>query len=91
MKRIVQPEGELFGKRLNELRTRRGWTQGELGQKAHLTVAYISNLENGFSVPSLTTILRLAVALECKATALVSVFDRNDLSHVLTRPISGLK
>jgi hypothetical protein len=30
-------------------------------------------------VPSLTTLVRLAVALECKVPDLVSIFNKNDL------------
>ena len=76
MKRIVQPEGEIFGRRLRELRNKKGLTQEELGRAAGLTSVYISNLENGFAVPSLTTILQLAGALRCKVVSLVSVFDK---------------
>jgi len=63
MTRIRQPEGEVFGKRLRELRQKSGVTQHDLAQAAGLTDAYVSNMENGFAVPSLTTVLRLAVAL----------------------------
>jgi transcriptional regulator with XRE-family HTH domain len=76
MTRIRQPEGEVFGQRLRELRQKDGLTQHDLAQAAGLTDAYVSNMENGFAVPSLTTVLRLAVALGCKVTDLVSVFDK---------------
>lgn len=78
MTRVRQPEGEVFGERLRELRRKYRVTQHELAQAAGLTDAYVSNLENGFAVPSLTTVLRLAVALDCKVTELVSIFDRVD-------------
>jgi len=42
-------------------------------------------MENGFAVPSLTTVLRIAVALDCKVTALVSVFDKADLPSMLPK------
>ena len=44
-----------------------------------------SNMENGFAVPSLTTVLRLAVALGCKVTALTSIFDKVDLPPILPK------
>jgi transcriptional regulator with XRE-family HTH domain len=86
MTRIRQPEGEVFGKRLRELRQKSGVTQHDLAQAAGLTDAYVSNMENGFAVPSLTTVLRLAVALGCKVTELVAVFDKlRDLPSLLPK------
>jgi transcriptional regulator with XRE-family HTH domain len=85
MTRIRQPEGEVFGQRLRELRQKSRITQRDLAVASGLTEAYISNMENGFAVPSLTTVLRLAVALDCKVTALTSVFDRVDLPAILPK------
>ena len=81
----VQAEGEVFGRRLRELRQKYGVTQQQLSIATGLTEGYISNMERGLKVPSLTTILRLAVALECKVTELVSIFDKTDLASILSR------
>jgi transcriptional regulator with XRE-family HTH domain len=83
MTRVRQPEGEVFGRRLRELREKYGFTQHALALASGLTDAYISNMENGFAVPSLTTVLRIAVALGCKVTALVAIFDKTDLPSIL--------
>ena len=85
MTRSRQPEGEVFGRRLREMREKYGVTQHELAVASGLTDAYISNMENGFSVPSLTTVLRIAVALDCKVTTLVSIFDKTDLPSILPK------
>jgi transcriptional regulator with XRE-family HTH domain len=85
MTRVRQPEGEVFGQRLRELRQKSGVTQRDLAVRSGLTEAYISNMENGVAVPSLTTVLRLAVALDCKVTALTSVFDKVDLPSILPK------
>jgi transcriptional regulator with XRE-family HTH domain len=79
----TQPEAEVFGGRLRELRQKRRFTQGDVAHRSGLTVPYISEMERGFKVPSLTTILRLAIALECKATDLVGVFDETDLPSIV--------
>jgi hypothetical protein len=42
-------------------------------------------MERGQKVPSLTTILRLAVALGCKVPELVSIFDKTDLPPILPK------
>jgi transcriptional regulator with XRE-family HTH domain len=81
----VQAEGEVFGRRLRELRHKYGVTQQQLSIATGLTEGYISNMERGLKVPSLTTILRIAVALGCKVTELVSIFDKTDLISVLPR------
>ena len=79
----VQAEGEVFGRRLRELRQKYGVTQQQLSVATGLTEGYISNMERGLKVPSLTTILRLAVALGCKVTELVSIFDKTDVPSLL--------
>ena len=81
----VQAEGEVFGQRLRELRQKYGVTQQQLSAATGLTEGYISNMERGQKVPSLTTILRLAVALDCKPTALVSIFDNTDVASILPK------
>ena len=71
-------EGVIFGQRLRELRTARNLTQGELAERCGSNHPFISNLERGVKVPSLTMILRLAEALECRVCDLVEVFDSNE-------------
>ena len=46
---------------------------------------YVNNLEHGLKVPSLTTILRLAVALNCKVMDLVGAYDKTDIRPLLRR------
>jgi transcriptional regulator with XRE-family HTH domain len=81
----VQPEGKLFGERLRAVRLKRGVTQQALAVAAGMSEAYISNMEHGFKVPSLTTIIRIAVALDCKVMDLVGAFDKTDLRALLPK------
>ncbi|MDP9191457.1 MAG: helix-turn-helix transcriptional regulator [Acidobacteriota bacterium] len=85
MTRVVQPEGQLFGARLRQMRKRRRLTQEDLGKAAGLAGPFISDMERGLKVPSLTTILRLAVALDCKVTDLIAIFDKTDLLLILPK------
>lgn len=85
MTRQLQAEAEVFGQRLREVRQSRNVTQDALALTSGLTKAYISDMERGLKVPSLTTILRLAVALDCKVTTLTSVFDKVDLPAILPK------
>jgi hypothetical protein len=50
-----------------------------------MSEAYISNMEHGFKVPSLTTIVRLAVAVACEVMNLVAAFDKTDLRALLPK------
>lgn len=52
---------ESMGRRLASLRALRGWTQAEAAEKAGITQAYLSQLENdGALRPPLLTIAKLA-------------------------------
>lgn len=72
----TQPEGEIFGQRLRELRLKHNLTQDALAQIVATSKPFISDLERGVKVPSLTMVLRLAEALECRVYDLVKVFDK---------------
>jgi transcriptional regulator with XRE-family HTH domain len=80
---VITPAGELFGQRMRDMRQKRGLTQAELSARSGFAQARISELERGARMPNLVTILRLAVALECKVTDLVGAFDKIDLPSML--------
>ena len=42
-------------------------------------------MERGTIQPTIGTMIRLAVALDCKVSALVSVFDKEDLTKLLPK------
>jgi transcriptional regulator with XRE-family HTH domain len=71
----IANEGVIFGQRLRELRLARKLTQTQLAERCGSSYPFISNLERGVKVPSLTMVLRLAEALECRVYELVKVFD----------------
>jgi transcriptional regulator with XRE-family HTH domain len=81
---IVQ-EAEVFGRRLRELRKERGLTQEALAEAADLSGNYVSELELGQKVPSLTILVRLAQALEVGASDLLSDFSRDAVSRMKVR------
>jgi hypothetical protein len=47
--------------------------------------AHISEMERGVKVPSLTLLLRLALALDCKVTDLVNVFNGRDFRKLIPK------
>ena len=82
---MSQSDGELFGARLRELREQRGESQRSLAELTGSTHAYISQMERGLKVPTLTMIIRLAVALECEVTDLVGIFTGRDLRKLILK------
>lgn len=77
--------GGLLGERVRELRKKRGLTQIEFAVLCGIPQSRISTIESGSRVPNLETVLRLAQALGCKVTLLMSVFDNRDMSSLLSR------
>jgi len=69
-------EAQLFGRRLRELRQSRELTQEALAEAADLSGNYISDLELGLKVPSLTIIVRISQALDIAAVDLLTAFTR---------------
>lgn len=59
-----------FGKRLQALRKEKGYSQEELGFRAHLDRTYVSGIERGIRNPALKNIARLAQALEVEVIEL---------------------
>jgi len=64
-----------LGARLKEIRKARGFTQEALAEKVDLTPQYLSRLEAGHQSPSVTTVAKLAEALN------VELWELFDLGH----------
>lgn len=77
--------GELLGARIRELRQKRGLSQQALAERVGIPQTHVSAMELGIQFPNLLTVHRLAIALECKVTDLVRVFDKADLVSILPR------
>ena len=45
-----------LGRRLAQIRRRKGLTQAQLQDRVHLTIEYVSVVENGHKVPNLLTL-----------------------------------
>jgi transcriptional regulator with XRE-family HTH domain len=68
-------EAAIFGRHLRELRLARRLTQAQIAERCGTMVPVISNLERGMTVPTLSTLLHLARALECRPSKLLKIFD----------------
>jgi transcriptional regulator with XRE-family HTH domain len=78
-------EAQLFGRRLRELRKAKGLTQEALAEAADLSGNYISDLELGLKVPSLTILVRLSEALDIGTPELLADFTRGAVKRLKVR------
>ena len=66
---------QTFATNLKSRRVKRELSQAALAEKAGTTPQYISNLENGLSLPSLPMLTELTRALKCSADDLIDARD----------------
>lgn len=66
---------DVFGRHIRRLRRHRDLTQEALAERTGLHPTYISRLEGGKALPSLSVILSLAAGLEVRPSELLLPFD----------------
>ncbi len=66
---------EILGKRIRQLRLKKGWNQEALAFEAQVNKNYISDLERGVRNPSLTILKRISHALEISLSELFIGID----------------
>lgn len=64
---------------------KRGLTQQAVAERSEIPQTHVTDIELGFKLPNLLTVIRIAVALNCKVTDLTSAFDKTDLSALLPK------
>lgn len=60
-----------FGRRLREVRSAKDMTQEALAEAAGLHPTFVSNVERGYRVPTVPTLMRLAAGLGVQPSELV--------------------
>jgi len=68
-----QPDAELFGAVVRELREARGWTQEQLAECSDMNASYLGFVERGDNVPTLTIIIQIAEGLGVEPADLLKV------------------
>jgi transcriptional regulator with XRE-family HTH domain len=63
---------ERFACVLRQLREERGWSQEQLAAQAGLNRSYLGEVERGRAMPTLTTVTKLASALEIRLSSLMA-------------------
>lgn len=62
---------------LTKLRESRGWSKAQLASNSGVSNTYISELESGKKQPTITTIRKLAKALEVSIADLIEEYNTN--------------
>ena len=62
---------ENIGRRIREARTKRGMTQEQLAERTDITSVYLSELERGLKLPSLTVFVSIAETLHVSTDSLL--------------------
>lgn len=78
----LEPEYKLAST-LIQLRVSKGLTQEELAKRLHTKQASIARLESGSSLPSLSTVKRVAEALDAELDIVVRPKNRSSI-HAVT-------
>ena len=73
-----------LGGNLSERRKQIGWTQEMVAERVGVDAETISRIERGAHLPSLPTLERLAVALQCPAGDLLSTEGPEEASEAAT-------
>lgn len=66
---------QAFGQAVVALRSAQGVSQEGLALKAMVDRSYLGRLERGQNVPNLVGVVKIAAALGCSASALVTQFE----------------
>jgi transcriptional regulator with XRE-family HTH domain len=69
----------MFGEVVRGVRKGHAWTQEDLAERAGLTTTYVGQVERGDKVPSLTVVLKLALALEVTPSDMLRTFGFAEL------------
>ena len=70
---------KLLGKRIKEIRKKKGYTQEQLAEIVNIDITTLSGIESGRHFPSLVTLERIAKTLE---VALITLFDFSHLASI---------
>ena len=61
-----------FGQVVREARSKQGWSQERLAEVADLNRSFLGEIERGLATPSLSTLDKLAAALQIAPSVLIS-------------------
>lgn len=82
-------ERKRLGRRVKQLRHRRGYTQEQLAERMDVNAKYLSSIERGMENPTLDLLIRLAHGLQVDLHALFQEAPNAEPPEQLRRKIHG--
>ncbi len=82
---------KLLGKRLRELRKRRGISQERLAELIEVDPTTVSNIENGKNYPTMSNLYKLLEVLDCTFTEAFDFEHKNNNDNLINQIIERLK
>jgi transcriptional regulator with XRE-family HTH domain len=82
-------ERKRLGRRVKQLRHRRGYTQEQLAERMDVNAKYLSSIERGMENPTLDLLIRLAHGLQVDLHALFQEAPNAEPPEQLRRKING--
>ena len=82
---------ELLGKRIRELRKRKGLTQEKLAEIIGIEPRNLLKIENAQTFPRSQTLQKLLETLNCTPSELFNFGHLNDIEHMRTKVIEQIK
>ncbi|RJR43984.1 MAG: XRE family transcriptional regulator [Desulfobacteraceae bacterium] len=76
---------EMIGRRIREIRTKKGLTQEELAEKMGMGPKYLSSIERGKENPTLNTLIALAESLDVAMGEMFNFVELEDTSKLPVR------
>lgn len=83
-------ELEAVGRRIGELRRSNGWRLVDLAEVTGYTTSYLSQIERGASIPSLSALVTVAIALDVEMSVLLEDFVESTVTITRAEEGSGL-
>jgi transcriptional regulator with XRE-family HTH domain len=94
MQKTKESQNVLLGRRIRSLRTEKGWTQQELGEKADINYKFLGEIERGQQNPSFGVLAKIASALGVSLSELFrfdhEISDRKEIEARITRILKSL-
>jgi transcriptional regulator with XRE-family HTH domain len=72
----------LLGKRMKTLRKSKKWTQEKLGERAEINYKFLGEIERGKQNPSITTLIKIAEALDIKLIEFLNLKLQNLIGRI---------
>jgi transcriptional regulator with XRE-family HTH domain len=74
--KVINRDAAIFGAIISRLRLERGWTFAVMSQQTGMNANYLSVMERGYNIPSLTGLFTLAAAFDMSPSDLLREFEQ---------------